>query len=73
MSLMRLYSNSFYAVIKVYSIRHLLFTGMFFAVFSSLLLGVYGYSRIQNFAVEMVNASGATVELQSSINRLNET
>ena len=59
MSVLQMYSQLVYAVFKRLSIRNLMFMGLFFSVFSSLLLGVYGYERIQYFSTQLAQAGAA--------------
>jgi methyl-accepting chemotaxis protein len=66
MSVFQGYGNLVYAVFKRLSIRHLMFMGLFFSVFSALLLGLYGYARIQHFSTEMAQAGTVAAQVREA-------
>jgi methyl-accepting chemotaxis protein len=70
MSVFQMYTQFVYAVFKGLSIRNLMFMGLFFSVFSSLLLGFYGYSRIQYFSAELAKAGTAAAQVRDSVEQL---
>ena len=70
MSVLQMYSQLVYAVFKRLSIRNLMFMGLFFSVFSSLLLGVYGYERIQYFSTQLAQAGAAAAQVRDSVEQL---
>jgi len=70
MSVFQMYTQLVYAVFKGLSIRNLMFMGLFFSVFSSLLLGFYGYSRIQYFSAELAKAGTSAAQVRDSVEQM---
>ena len=73
MPVFHMYTQLVYAVFKRLSIRHLMFMGLFFSVFSSLLLGFYGYERIQYFSSELTKAGTAAAQVRDAVDQLRST
>ena len=70
MAIFQAYTHLVYAVFKRLSIRNLMFMGLFFSVFSALLLGLYGYSRIQHFSQQMARAGTIATQVQEATGQL---
>ena len=70
MSLFQVYTAIVYAVFKRLSIRNLMLMGLFFSVFSALILGFYGYSRIQHFSTETTKAGKVAAQVLAAVEQL---
>jgi methyl-accepting chemotaxis protein len=66
MPLFQLYTQFVYAVFKRLSIRNLMFMGLFFSVFSALLLGLYGHAQIRHFSEEMAKTGAVAVQMREA-------
>ncbi len=60
------YGRLIYSFFKSMSIRNLMYTGMFFSVFSAVLIGLYGYNSINTISSE-------ALQIQQHLDSLNST
>ena len=67
MSVFQLYTQAIYTIFKRLSIRHLMFMGLFFSVFSALLLGFYGQSKIKTFSQALNETGAVAVQVREAV------
>lgn len=72
MAILNGYTGIVYSVFRRFSIRQLMATGLIFSVFSALILGIYGYTRVEHFAAEMNQAGVMAAQIERSAEQLRD-